>query len=119
MLTKFTWVPNASNTDGSALTATQLAGLSYVILLDTVNPPVKSYSVPSGKVTPLEGSTTGQVQVLFTDIGFTPVSNVQYFASVEETESFPDGTSATSSPSGQITFTLDGTPNAPTNFSVA
>jgi hypothetical protein len=120
-LTKLQWTPNAANTDGSALTQAQLAALTFTAFIDTVTPPVKAYPVPPGKVTPIANPVAGgpTVQVLFSDIGFTPADGVQYYADITESELQADGTLTTSAPSTIAPFVQVGTPGAPTNFTVA
>jgi hypothetical protein len=93
-----------TNTDGSAITE----ALSYVVLIDTVNPPVKSYPVPATVV-----ATAGVLSVTFAQLGFTPVKNTDYFASATATDA--DGTSVMAT---DFAFAYSVVPNAPTGLKV-
>lgn len=95
-----------ANTDGSAITE----ALSYVALIDTVNPPVKSYAVPAAQVA---AAVAGLVTVTFAELGFVPVKNTDYFVSVTATDT--DGTSADATVD---TFKYAVVPNAPTGLKV-
>jgi hypothetical protein len=93
-----------TNTDGSAITE----ALSYSVLIDTVNPPVKSYAVPAAVV-----AVAGVVTVTFAQLGFVPVKNTDYFATATATDA--DGTSAMSA---DFAFAYSVVPNAPTGLKV-
>lgn len=115
MDTKFTFTTPINDTNGNALSASVLAALTYAVLVDTVNPPLKSYPVPAadiaaGKVNP-DGSKT--ITVLFTDIGFTPDPNVTYFATAMDSL----GT-LTAGDANIVSFTNAVTPAKPSNFTV-
>lgn len=94
-----------TNSDGSTISEP----LSYTALIDTVNPPVKSYPVPSTAVI-----TSGVVSVTFAQLGFAPVKSTDYFVEVTATDA--DGTSA---PSTVLGFAYSVVPNAPTGLKVS
>jgi hypothetical protein len=83
--------------------------VAYSVLLDTVNPPVKSYAVPASAVV---AAVAGLVTVTFAELGFVPVNKTTYFADATAT----DG--GTSLPSNMVSFTYVVTPAAPTGFRV-
>jgi hypothetical protein len=93
-----------TNTDGSAITE----ALSYAVFIDTVNPPVKSYAVPATVV-----AVAGVLTVTFAQLGFVPVKNADYFATVTATDT--DGTSVMSA---DFAFAYSVVPNAPTGLKV-
>lgn len=83
--------------------------VTYTALIDTVNPPLKPYTVPSGIVPDGNGTIT----VTFAQLGFAPVPGVSYFVEVTATD-----VSGTSAPSPVISFSNAITipvPPAPTN----
>jgi hypothetical protein len=94
-----------TNTDGSAITL----ALTYAVLIDTVNPPVKSYPVPAAVV-----AANGILAVTFAQLGFAPLAGASYFAGATATDS-----SGTSALSAVAAFKYDVAPNAPTSFTVA
>lgn len=96
-------VPTA-NTDGSLITE----ALTYKLLIDTVNPPVKSFVVPTANIA---AAVAGVVTVKFTDIGFVPVKGQDYFASSVATDT--DGSSALAD---VVSFAYSVVPNAPTGL---
>lgn len=104
-LKEFSFTVPTTNSDGSPITS----ALSYTIYADTVNPPVKAYTVP-GSVTPVAGVLTAT----FAQIGFVPVNGTAYFAGATATDS-----SGTSPLSNIASFTYTVVPSAPTNFTVA
>ena len=112
MVSKFVFTPNATNTDGSALTAAQIAALSFTLYADTVTPPVKAFAVSAGVATADE--TSGVVTIPFAAVGFAPIDNTEYFCAITETDS-----AGTSPLSPIINFTNVVVPGAPTGFSVA
>ena len=101
---QFTFDVPTTNTDGSAVNLP----LTYNVLVDTVNPPIKSYAVPSADV-----AVAGLLTVTFASLGFAPVNGTTYFAAATATD-----TSGTSPLSNIVTFTYTVTPSAPTNFLV-
>lgn len=110
----FTFTPSDVFADGTAMTAAQIAALTFTILIDTVNPPgptAKSYPVPAANVAAISG---GKITVKFTDIGFVPATNVNYYADCIETE----GVLASPS-SGILSFINAQPPAAPSGFTVA
>jgi hypothetical protein len=115
MSTKLSWAPNTTNTDGSLLTAAQLASLTYTALIDTVNPPVQSYQVPTDKITSAAGPNGATLQVNFSDLvpPFVPVANTAYFAEMTETDS-----AGTSQPSAVVPFENIVVPAAPLDVGV-
>ena len=104
MLTKFTIAESTTYTDGSAIPAGTV--LAYDILVDTVNPPVKSFPVPAANVA---AAASGLITVLFTDIGFVPVPNTPYFADATEATG-----AAVSAPSNAVMFVQVIPPSPPT-----
>jgi hypothetical protein len=116
--TKLVWTPNAQASDGSSLTAAELAALTFTVQIDTVSPPVKSYQIPTSAINsvPAASGSGTQLTALFSALNppFVPVDGVQYFAQIEETDD--QGTSA---PSAIVTFTNTAVPGAPLAFGVA
>jgi hypothetical protein len=102
--TQVSFTVPTTNNDGSPITE----ALSYLVFIDTVNPPVKSYPVPAAAA-PVAGVLT----VKFTDLGFTPVPGTDYFAAADDSDA--DGTSPLSN---IVSFNYGVVPNAPTGFSV-
>jgi hypothetical protein len=111
-VSKFSFVPSSTNTDGSSLTTAQVAALTFTLYADTVNPPVKSFAVAAGVA--VADEVAGTVTIPFASIGFAPVANTEYFAAVTETN-----VTVTSPMSNVLNFTDVVAPNAPTGFSVA
>lgn len=68
------------------LTPDQIAALSYTVLLDTVNPPKKTYPVPAANVAAATPNANGskRVTVLDTDLGVTIADNLQYYMEVQD-----------------------------------
>lgn len=96
-----------TNTDGTPITVP----LTYTVNIDTVNPPVHTYSVPAADVSAAVG---GVVTATFAQLGFTPVSGTTYYAA-----GYADEGTQKSAESNVVTFTYYSTPNAPTGFTVA
>jgi hypothetical protein len=94
-------------TDGTTLTEP----VSYNALIDTVNPPVKSYAVPAANVT---AAVAGVITVTFAQLGFTPTDDVTYYVDVTATDA--DGTSA---PSSVVSFVNKAVPAAPTGLKIS
>ena len=88
MDTKFTFKTPLNDSTGAPLSAAAIAALTYNVLVDTVNPPLKAFPVPAANVSAATSNSDGTktVTVLFTDIGFTPASNVTYFATAVDSE---------------------------------
>ncbi len=105
MQTEISFTAPTTNSDGSPLTE----ALSYVALIDTVNPPVKSYAVPSTATI-----TSGVVTATFAQLGFKPVNGSTYYVEVVATDA--DGSSQ---PSGEVTFTYSVPPSPPTGLKVS
>lgn len=80
MLTEFQFTESLTYADGTAIPAGTV--LSYALLIDTVNPPVKSYPVPQANVDAADANHV--VTVKFSDIGFTPAYNTPYFVAATE-----------------------------------
>lgn len=96
-----------TNADGSAITLP----LNYIALIDTVNPPVKSFAVPPANV---GAAVAGLITVTFVQLGFAPVDKVAYFVEVEAQDSF-----GTSIPTAALSFTYTApVPSAPTGLKV-
>jgi hypothetical protein len=113
MSSKFIFVPATTNTDGSTLTAAQIAALTFTVYADTVSPPVKSYAVAAS--TAIADETSGTVTIPFSAIGFVPLANTEYYCTITESNG-----SLTSIQSNPIqTFTNVVNPNSPTGFSIA
>lgn len=104
--TQVSFTVPTTNTDGSAISEP----LSFSVLIDTVNPPVKAYPVPAANVA---AAVNGVVTVKFSDLGFVPVNNTDYFADAVATDA--DGSSA---PSALVAFAYSVVPSAPTGFTV-
>jgi hypothetical protein len=95
-----------TNTDGSPITLP----LTFPVYIDTVTPPVKQYTVPSG-----DAAVSGVITATFTQIGFTPVNGTVYYAAAAAVDS--TGASALSN---IVQFTYEAPlPSAPTGFTVA
>jgi len=109
MLTEISFKESTTYADGSPIPAG--TPLTYNLLIDTVNPPLKSYSVPAANVAAAVGGT---ITVKFTDIGFVPLYNVPYFVAATEAT----GT-AVSADSTVVSFTQVIPPAAPTGLVVA
>lgn len=109
MLTEFLFqVPTVFDDGITPIPAAE--AISYVVLIDVVNPPVHSYPVPAANVA---AAVAGVVTVKFSDLGFTPVNKVTYFADATAVDS-----QQVSLPSNLVTFTYALTPKAPTGFRV-
>jgi hypothetical protein len=108
--TKIQFTPATTYTDGTPIPAGTV--LSYVALIDTVNPPIAAFPVPAADVA---AETGGVITSLFTELGFKPVPGVTYFAAVTEASG-----AAVSADSAIVTFTYPvEVPNAPTGPSVS
>jgi hypothetical protein len=105
-----TFVAPTTYNDGATPLPTPDA-LSFNVLIDTVNPPVKSYPVPAAQTPSTPGAT---VTVTFAQLGFTPVGNTTYWASATATDAA--GTSTETAP---VSFLYELAPAAPTGFVVA
>ena len=68
-LSKITFVAPTTYADGVTALPTPDA-LAFAVLLDTVDPPAKSYAVPAAQTPTTPGAT---VTVTFAQLGFTPV----------------------------------------------
>lgn len=106
MYSQFSFVAPTTNADGSPLTTFPI---TYTVLVDTVNPPVKAFPIPAADVTVVAGVIT----VTFAQIGFTPAANTSYFAAVEAADA-----AGTSALSDIVTFNEAVVPAAPTGFKV-
>jgi len=108
--THIQFAPATTYTDGTAIPAGTL--LSYVALIDTVNPPLAQFPVPAADVA---AESAGVITSSFADLGFNPVPGTTYFAAVTEASG-----AAVSTDSNIATFTYPAeVPNAPTGFTVA
>lgn len=96
-----------NNTDGSPIAGP----ISAVVLIDTVNPPIKSFAVPQANIA---AAVAGLVTVTFAQLGFTPVAGTDYFADAEATDAL-----GTSLPSAVVAFAYAVAPNAPAGFKVS
>lgn len=118
-VSKFTFITPIvdASTPPVPLTAAQIAALKYIVLVDTVTPPVKGFPVPAANIAAGVANPNGSktVTVLFTDIGFVPVSGTAYFATAMD--SLTGG--GTSDDANIVTFTNVVTPASPTGFTVA
>jgi hypothetical protein len=86
------------------------AVLSYNVLIDTVNPPIKAYPVPAANVA---AAVNGLITVLFTELGFVPLPGTTYYADAV------DSNGLTSMPSNLISFTISAeAAAAPSGFTV-
>lgn len=105
MQTEISFIAPTTNADGSALTE----ALTFAALIDTVNPPVKSYAVPADATV-----TSGTVTATFAQLGFAPVNGTTYYVDVIATDA-----SGSSQPSGEVTFIYAVPPSAPTGLKVS
>lgn len=113
---QFTFDTPTKYQDGTAITATDQAAISYKVLVDTVNPPVKGFAVPvgnlaAGKVN-ADGSKT--ITVMFTDINFVPIANTQYYYAAQDSLGTMPAAISTILP-----FTNAVAPNPPSNPTIA
>lgn len=97
------------------LSAADVAALTYVVLLDTVNPPLKSYPVPSANVAAATTNADGSKRVTVTDsdLKITIADNVQYYVEIQDALG-----NQVSKPSALVPFEVIVTPGAPTNPTV-
>lgn len=102
MATELSWNAVTASSDGSPL----VGAVSYTAYIDTVNPPVKAYPVPS-----TDAPVAGVLTATFASLGFVPVGNTTYYADVTATD-----TAGTSVPSGVVTFSNAVAPAAPTGL---
>lgn len=84
--------------------------LTFSILVDTNNPPTTAYAVPAAQSSGVPGAN---IVATFAQVGFKPVLNTTYYATVTATG--PGGTSA-EAPIVKFTYAL--APAAP-SFTVA
>lgn len=117
MTTKVSFNTPLAYSDASVIPAAALATASYLLLIDTVNPPVKPFTVPAANVAAGVDNPDGSkhVTILFADVNFVPAPNTQYFVSAESIVS--GQTSAPSSPVVQFTNAV--APNPPSAVSVS
>ncbi len=108
MLTEFQFTESTTYADGTAIPAG--TPLTYNLLIDTVNPPVKAFPVPAANVA---AAAAGVVTVKFSDIGFVPAYNTPYFVAATEAS----GT-AVSADSAVLPFEQVIPPAAPTGLLV-
>ena len=70
------------------LTAAQIAALTFMVFVDTVNPPVKSYPVTLSKLTtPPTANANGSQRVTVDavkDLGLTIETGTTYFVAIED-----------------------------------
>lgn len=68
------------------LTAAQIAALSYVVLLDTVNPPVQKYPVPAANIANATTNANGSKHVTVTDadLKVTIATDIPYFIEIQD-----------------------------------
>lgn len=98
------------------LSSADIAALSYVVLLDTVNPPKQSYPVPAANIANATPNANGSKHVTVTDadLKVTLADNVQYYIEVQDALG-----NQISAPTAVIPFELIVTPDPPANPSVA
>lgn len=105
-------------TDGTAIAAAALAAATYMIFLDTANPPVKSYKVPAANLSAAIKQVDGSFLVTVdtsNDLGIVLVPKTTYFVAADDSVdgvTFSDETSV-------LTYTYIPKPNSPGNFSLA
>jgi hypothetical protein len=98
-----------TNTDGSPIPAG--TAMSATVSVDTVNPPVKSFSVPAPIIA---AAVAGVVTVTFAQLGVTPLDDTEYFVDATVTV---NGVTSAASNVGQ--FEDIPTPSAPTGLTVS
>ncbi len=99
------------------LSATDIAALTYTVFIDTVNPPVKSYAVPTANVTAGTTNADGSKHITvdaIKDLKLTLVNNATYYVAVEDQEG-----NAISPESAVLTYVYKVTPGPVTNFTIA
>lgn len=106
-MTQISFNAPTTNTDGTPITLP----VSYVVSIDTVNPPAKAYPVPAAAVA---AAVAGKITVTFAELGFTPVAGTTYYIDVDAAEG-----SNVSVDTPAITYVYAPTPNPPTAFTVA
>lgn len=86
MSTKFTFTTPTQYSDGTPISAADLAALTYELLIDTVTPPVKAFPVPAANIAAGTANADGSktVTALFTDVSFVPQDNVTYYATAAD-----------------------------------
>lgn len=103
------------NNNPVTLTAEDIAALSYVVLLDTVNPPKQSYPVPAANIAAAVVNPDGSKRVTVTDADLkaTIADNVQYFVEIQDALG-----NQVSAPTAVIPYELTVTPGPVTNPTV-
>lgn len=103
--------------DGSAIGIPDAATETFKVFIDTVTPPVKSYSVPAANFAAATANADGSKQVTVdaaADLGLTVTPGVKYYVAAEDTV---DG--ILSPETAILAYVSSATPAAPGNFSVA
>jgi len=113
---QFTFDTPTKYQDGTPISATDLASISYRVLIDTVNPPVKGFPVPASNLAGARVNADGSktVTVLFTDLGFAPTANTQYYYAAQDSLGTMPAAISTVVP-----FANAVAPNAPSNPTAA
>lgn len=101
-ITRATQFDTAPPTD---MTAAQVSALTYAVLIDTVDPPVKSYAVPAAKSAAAVGNV---ITVTPADLGFTAAAGTKYFIEATETSG-----ALVSKPSVEVVWVEPAPPLAP------
>lgn len=116
MTSKVSFNSPLTYTDGSTIAAADLAGATYALQIDTVNPPVKSFPVPAANVAAAVANPDGSkhITVAFSDVGFVPLANVTYFVAATDTV-----LGSTSVEAADVSFTNVVAPNPPSAVSVS
>lgn len=103
--------------DGTTIGIPDTATETFLVFVDTVNPPVKSYKVPAANFASATANADGSKQVTVdgvNDLGLTVTPGVKYYVAAEDTV---DG--ILSPETAILTYVSSAAPSAPGNFSVA
>jgi len=117
---KVSFTTPVANADGTPVDQTEASALVYFVLIDTVNPPVKSYQVPAANIAAgtsnADGSKTVTVVAEKDLPGFTlGAPGTSYFVAAEDEY----GTNM-SAATGPVAYVVPfPTPSAPGNLSVS
>lgn len=103
--------------DLTTIAAADAATETFLVFVDTVNPPVKSYKVPAANFAAATPNADGSKQVAVDgvkDLGLTVTPGVTYYIAAEDTV---DG--ILSSETAVVTYVYNVQPASPGNLSVA
>lgn len=105
------------NGNAVQLSAADIAALTYIIFLDTVNPPVKSYAVPAANVAAGTPNADGSKRITVDavkDLKLTLTNQATYYVAIEDQEG-----NAISPETAVLTYVYKVTPGPVGNPSVS